>query len=389
MAIKVLPEHFVDDPDSLTRFQAEAKAIAALSHPNIVAIFDTGEHGDQLYVVTELLEGETLRSRLRQGPFGMRKAAEHAARVAQGLAAAHEKGIVHRDIKPENLFLLNDGRIKILDFGLAWQDPLLTGSGDLSSSPTAGRPTNPGAMIGTVGYLSPEQAQRRHRRPPLRHLLAGRRALRDADRDARLQGHEPGRAAELGAARRAGDAVGGGPAHPARPRPDRPPLPGEEAGRALPVGARPRLPPRQHRRHVGLAARGCDRAAGGAPPLSAPAAARRARRPRPARRSLRGRAPRRRLGPRGRRARGAAVVPAGHRPARRGAPGAARSRRSELRLRERHLGQPRHLPAARGRPQPAEPHARQPRGRHARPRSRPTASGSRSAPSGTAPGAST
>ena len=150
VAVKVLPEHFVDDFDSLKRFEAEAKAVAALSHPNIVAIFDTGQHGDQLYVVTELLEGETMRSRLREGPFGMRKAAEHAARVAEGLAAAHEKGIVHRDVKPENLFLLNDGRVKILDFGLARQDPLLKASGDHSSSPTAVRPTNPGAMIGTV-----------------------------------------------------------------------------------------------------------------------------------------------------------------------------------------------------------------------------------------------
>jgi Tol biopolymer transport system component len=159
VAIKVLPEHFADDADSLARFQAEAKAVAALSHPNIVAIFDTGQLGDQLYVVTELLEGETLRSRLRQGPLGARKAADHAARVAEGLAAAHEKGIVHRDVKPENLFLLNDGRVKILDFGLARQDPVVAGSGDLSSSPTAARPTNPGAMIGTVGYVSPEQAR--------------------------------------------------------------------------------------------------------------------------------------------------------------------------------------------------------------------------------------
>jgi eukaryotic-like serine/threonine-protein kinase len=159
VAIKVLPEHFLDDPDSLSRFQSEAKAIASLSHPNIVAIHDTGQEGDRLYVVTELLEGETMRSRLRQGPFAVRKAAEHAARVAQGLAAAHDKGIVHRDIKPENLFLLNYGRIKILDFGLARQDPLIAGTGDLSSSPTAVRPTNPGAMIGTVGYLAPEQAR--------------------------------------------------------------------------------------------------------------------------------------------------------------------------------------------------------------------------------------
>ena len=159
VAIKVLPEHFVEDEDSLTRFQTEAKAIAALSHPSIVAVFDTGEQDGHLFVVTELLEGETLRSRLRRGPMGARKAAEHAARVAEGLAAAHDKGIIHRDIKPENLFLLNDGRIKILDFGLARQDPLLAGTGDLSSSPTAARPTNPGAMIGTVGYLAPEQAR--------------------------------------------------------------------------------------------------------------------------------------------------------------------------------------------------------------------------------------
>jgi Tol biopolymer transport system component len=159
VAIKVLPEDFAEDEDSLKRFETEAKAIAALSHPSILAVFDTGEADGHRFVVTELLEGETLRSRLRQGPLGYRKAAEHAARVAEGLAAAHEKGIVHRDVKPENLFLLNDGRIKILDFGLARQDPLLAGGGDLSSSPTAARPTNPGAMIGTVGYLSPEQAR--------------------------------------------------------------------------------------------------------------------------------------------------------------------------------------------------------------------------------------
>ena len=155
---------------------------------------------------------------------------------------------MHRDIKPENLFLLNDGRVKILDFGLARQDPLLAAAGDLSSSPTAARPTNPGAMIGTVGYLSPEQARgdlADHRSDifslgaVLYEMLTGQ---------PRLQGHEPGGAAELGAARRAADAVGHGPAHPAGARPDRPPLPGEEPRRALPVGARPGLPPRQPRR---------------------------------------------------------------------------------------------------------------------------------------------
>jgi Tol biopolymer transport system component len=186
VAVKVLPEHFVEDADSLARFQAEAKAIASLSHPNIVAIHDTGQEGKQLFVVTELLEGETLRSRLRQGPLGVRKAAEHAARVAEGLAAAHDKGIVHRDIKPENLFLTSDGRVKILDFGLARQDSLIAGTGDLSSSPTAARPTHPGAMIGTVGYLAPEQARGEvadHRADifalgaVLYEMLAGRRAF--------------------------------------------------------------------------------------------------------------------------------------------------------------------------------------------------------------------
>src|SRR3990172_6110360 len=142
VAVKVLPEHFVEETDSLTRFQTEARAVAALSHPNIVAVYDMGQEGDRLFVVTELLEGETMRSRLRQGPLGARKAAEYAAQVAHGLAAAHDKGIVHRDIKPENLFLTGDGRVKILDFGLARQAPLFAG-GDLSSSPPAARPPEP------------------------------------------------------------------------------------------------------------------------------------------------------------------------------------------------------------------------------------------------------
>ena len=158
VAIKVIPEHFVRDRDSLTRFQIEARAIAALSHPNIVAVYDTGQEGERLYVVTELLEGQTLRDRLREGPIGVRKSAEYAAQAAEGLAAAHERGIVHRDIKPENLFVTSEGRVKVLDFGLAKQGPPIEG-GEYSSSPTAAPPTNPGAMIGTVGYLAPEQAR--------------------------------------------------------------------------------------------------------------------------------------------------------------------------------------------------------------------------------------
>src|SRR5271170_7767211 len=119
VAIKVLPASFSADPDRLQRFAQEARSAAALSHPNILAIFDIGEDKGAPYVVSELLEGETLRDRLRNGPVSSRKAIDHARQIASGLAAAHEKGIVHRDLKPENLFITNDGRAKILDFGLA------------------------------------------------------------------------------------------------------------------------------------------------------------------------------------------------------------------------------------------------------------------------------
>ena len=122
VALKVLPETFSADPDRLARFEREARAVAALSHPNILALFDFGSHEGTAYAVTELLEGETLRERLDGGPLPVRKATEYAAQVARGLAAAHEKGIVHRDLKPENLFVTADGRVKVLDFGLARQD---------------------------------------------------------------------------------------------------------------------------------------------------------------------------------------------------------------------------------------------------------------------------
>src|SRR6267143_2028567 len=119
VAIKVLPASFSSDPDRLQRFAQEARAAAALSHPNILSIFDIGDNQGAPYVVSELLEGETLRDRLRNGPLPARKAIDYAGQMARGLAAAHEKGIVHRDLKPENLFLTHDGRAKILDFGLA------------------------------------------------------------------------------------------------------------------------------------------------------------------------------------------------------------------------------------------------------------------------------
>src|SRR6202042_3793429 len=119
VAIKILPATFSSDPDRLQRFAQESRAAAALNHPNILSIFDIGEAQGAPYVVSELLEGETLRERLRNGALPVRRLVDYAIQVARVLAAAHEKGIVHRDLKPENLFLTNDGRVKILDFGLA------------------------------------------------------------------------------------------------------------------------------------------------------------------------------------------------------------------------------------------------------------------------------
>jgi Tol biopolymer transport system component len=155
VAVKVLPEDFARDPSRLGRFQREAKAVAALSHPSILAIHDFGEHDGTAYAVMELLEGETLRRRLAGGALPPRKAVEYAAQVASGLAAAHEKSIVHRDLKPENLFLTTDGRVKILDFGLAAHREEVAGQ---SSLPTETRGTDPGTVLGTAGYMSPEQA---------------------------------------------------------------------------------------------------------------------------------------------------------------------------------------------------------------------------------------
>src|SRR6266496_855336 len=131
-AIKVLPASFSNDPDRLRRFEQEAKAAGLLNHPNITAVYDIGTHDGAPYVVSELLEGETLRTDLAGGRLSPRKAIDYALQTAHGLAAAHEKGIVHRDLKPENLFVTRDGRVKILDFGLA----KLTGAGDGTQTQT-------------------------------------------------------------------------------------------------------------------------------------------------------------------------------------------------------------------------------------------------------------
>jgi serine/threonine protein kinase len=157
VAIKVLPQALSADPDRLRRFEQEALATAALNHPNILAVFDIGTNEGSPYVVSELLEGETLRERLRSGAIAVRKALDYALQIAHGLAAAHEKGIVHRDLKPENLFLTKDGRLKILDFGLA----KLTQAepGVHTSLPTATHGTEAGLVMGTAGYMSPEQVR--------------------------------------------------------------------------------------------------------------------------------------------------------------------------------------------------------------------------------------
>jgi Tol biopolymer transport system component len=162
VAIKVLPESLSRDPDALARFEREAHAVAALNHPNILSIHDFGKEAGTAYAVTELLAGETLRARLEGASVPQRRAVEIAIQVARGLAAAHEKGIIHRDLKPENVFLTSDGRVKILDFGLA---KTLTREGlaeaGQSESPTVAAGTQPGAVLGTVGYMSPEQVRGR------------------------------------------------------------------------------------------------------------------------------------------------------------------------------------------------------------------------------------
>jgi len=159
VAIKVLPEQFAKDADALLRFEREAKAVAALSHSNILAIHDIGDVKGVHFAVMELLEGQTIRERLRQSVIPWRKAGEIGLAVAEALAVAHAKGIIHRDIKPENIFLTSDGRVKVLDFGLA----RVTGPGSAVNAPgladaeTQVVHTTPGIVVGTMGYMSPEQ----------------------------------------------------------------------------------------------------------------------------------------------------------------------------------------------------------------------------------------
>jgi serine/threonine protein kinase len=154
VAIKVLPPGFTGDAERLRRFVQEAQAAAALDHPNILAIYQIGQHGNAPYIVSELLKGSTIRDLLRNGPLPVRKAVDYAIQTARGLAAAHDKGIVHRDLKPDNLFVTADGRVKILDFGVA---KLLIP--EASADRTMSVNTGEGTVLGTVGYMSPEQVR--------------------------------------------------------------------------------------------------------------------------------------------------------------------------------------------------------------------------------------
>ena len=184
VAVKVLPASFATDDERLRRFAREAQAASALNHPHILAVFDIGTHDGAPYLVSELLEGESLRARLKTSRLPASKAIDFARQIAAGLAAAHEKGITHRDIKPENLFVTTDGRVKILDFGLAIQTAIEDTDATKVQSLTA-----TGVVMGTVGYMSPEQVRGQKTDPRtdifsfgavLYEMLSGKRAFSGA-----------------------------------------------------------------------------------------------------------------------------------------------------------------------------------------------------------------
>jgi len=185
VALKILPESFARETDRLRRFEQEARAVAALNHPNILAIHDIGQHEGLPFLVSELLEGESLRATLDRGALPQRKTIEYGVQITHGLAAAHEKGIVHRDLKPENIFVTKDGRIKILDFGLAKLTQKAGAQPDemtLTSAHTAA-----GVVMGTASYMAPEQVRGEAADPRtdifafgtvLYEMLSGERAFR-------------------------------------------------------------------------------------------------------------------------------------------------------------------------------------------------------------------
>ncbi|HEV3252948.1 MAG TPA: protein kinase [Candidatus Acidoferrales bacterium] len=159
VAIKVLPAGFAQDADRLRRFETEARTIATLNHPNILSIHDIGTHDGAPFLVSECLEGHSLRQELSTGALPLRRSVEYGTQIAQGLAAAHDKGIIHRDLKPENVFVTQDGRVKILDFGLAKLAKPEASSDEEATLGAASQDTSPGMVLGTVGYMSPEQVR--------------------------------------------------------------------------------------------------------------------------------------------------------------------------------------------------------------------------------------
>ena len=233
------PSRWRQDAERLRRFEKEARAVGALNHPNILTVHDVGSHDGSPYVVTELLEGETLREVLLRRAPSTRQVLSWAVQAAQGLAAAHQKGIVHRDIKPENLFLTADGRVKILDFGLAKLMELAAPPVSQTNVSTDAQGTDAGVILGTVAYMSPEQVRGGGGRSSLRHLLAGGRPLRAAVGRASVPASDGAGDSDGDPARGAARAFGPPVGDFAGRRPDRPPVPGEAPGGAFPVGARP------------------------------------------------------------------------------------------------------------------------------------------------------
>ena len=209
VAIKVLPQNLSSSPEILARFEREALAVAALSHPNILSIYDFATEEGTTFAVMELLEGESLHAKLDAGSIPLREAVDYGIQIAKGLAAAHEGGVVHRDLKPENLFVSRDGHVKILDFGLAKRLDWATNDAE-SNAPTLSEQTDPGTILGTLGYMSPEQL----RGLPVDHrsdlfafgailyeMLSGRKAFkRDtaADTVSAITRDEPGDLMESG-----------------------------------------------------------------------------------------------------------------------------------------------------------------------------------------------
>ncbi len=159
VAIKVLPQSIANDPDRMRRFEQEARTVAAINHPNILAVYDVGVQEGTPYLVTELLEGETLRERLDRGPISVKKAIDIGSQIAHGLSAAHERGIIHRDLKPENIFLTKDGHTKLLDFGLAKASSTAVATGNISAITMQTMQTEPGVVMGTAPYMAPEQVR--------------------------------------------------------------------------------------------------------------------------------------------------------------------------------------------------------------------------------------